>query len=145
MSTIPMSVTEFIALSKSQNGEFQGTKAQANANRNTHNFGEEGRCVWCDCRDFGVYSSIPCRFWLENIYTTGQISDSFPQSAISTQSDEMEWTDVNMSIHYCGIEGAKFYQVNATRKGTEWFSIQRLDTVDEAIEAFKALTFKVSA
>lgn len=40
--------------------EFAGSEAEARANRATHYFGSEGRCVDCDCRPWGRVADYPC-------------------------------------------------------------------------------------
>lgn len=39
---------------------FQGSNEQAELNYATHDFSEEGRCLWCDCRPWGVWANHPC-------------------------------------------------------------------------------------
>jgi hypothetical protein len=40
---------------------FTGTPAEAEANYETHSFDPENdRCVYCDCRPWGVWAQYPC-------------------------------------------------------------------------------------
>jgi hypothetical protein len=39
---------------------FPGTPAEVEANRQTHQFGPEGRCWDCDCRPWGIAVEWPC-------------------------------------------------------------------------------------
>lgn len=39
---------------------FVGAEEQARDNWLTHSFGAEDRCVWCDCRPWGVWADQPC-------------------------------------------------------------------------------------
>lgn len=40
---------------------FAGTQEQANANYDTHAFDHEyDRCMYCDCRPWGVWAQYPC-------------------------------------------------------------------------------------
>lgn len=39
---------------------FLGTELEAHENWATHNFGQEDRCVECDCRPWGAWACYPC-------------------------------------------------------------------------------------
>jgi hypothetical protein len=39
---------------------FSGTEAEAAANRESHSFGWEGRCFFCDCKPWHLSASYPC-------------------------------------------------------------------------------------
>lgn len=41
---------------------FPGTRKEVAANRSTHSFSwdEEGRCLNCDCRSWGIVAEWPC-------------------------------------------------------------------------------------
>ena len=39
---------------------FAGTDEQREANRRTHAFGSEDRCMFCDCRPWGRVAEWPC-------------------------------------------------------------------------------------
>jgi hypothetical protein len=39
---------------------FEGTPEEAQKNWETHNFTEESRCMFCDCRPWGAWAQYPC-------------------------------------------------------------------------------------
>lgn len=136
---IPMTLEQAMQLSRATNGVFQGTMIEKEMNLQTHSFDEE-RCMWCDCRPNGVWSEVPCPFWLDNMTGRGQISDWFPHTAISTQPD-MEWTKVVISVHTAGIDGERFFQVSGVGRNSSFF-VERYETADAVIKAFREYTAK---